>query len=361
MPVDAVKTDSFSMENYTGLNFMNGYYRIEIIQISKPSDMPFVVVNLTTDGLSEKYYIRENEDPSINKEPFNKINLNSSFITLTSARITVEYPETWSVPEKYTIEIPAIPEKIPDILVTKSADKITLNKGEVVEFKIIVNNTGNGTAYNLTLEDRFPPGFTSAPGSRFPPVIQNELMAGEHLELLFALKAVEPGSYNIEPTTLKYGTKIALSNSLSITVLEERSHLLTVITLDKDNIFTDDVVKVAVKITNKGNISAESILIDGTPPEGINVIEGDLRKGIKNIEPGESEEYFASLKAVKAGNYTINLTTSYSDDSTGFSSSSNIITVTEREKNYLYILVPLIIIIAGIVLFIMRRHREYSF
>ena len=70
--------------------------------------------------------------------------------------------------------------------------------------------------------NRFPPGFTSAPGSSFPPAIQDELKAGERLELLFALKAVEPGSYNIEPTTIKYGSKTATSNSLSLTVLDEK-------------------------------------------------------------------------------------------------------------------------------------------
>ena len=106
-----------------------------------------------------------------------------------------------------------VAEKIPNIVLTKSVDKTTLNKGDVVEFKLILENTGNGTAYNLTLDDRFPPGFTSAPGSRFPPAIQDELKAGERLELLFALKAVEPGSYNIEPTTVKYGSKSARSNS----------------------------------------------------------------------------------------------------------------------------------------------------
>jgi uncharacterized repeat protein (TIGR01451 family) len=363
-PVNAVKTESFFLENNTGLNFMNGYYKIEVIEIGKPGDMPFAKVNLITGGLTKQYYLRENEDPSIIDEPFNKININTSFISQTVAKIMVEYPDTWSSPEKYTIEIAVIPEKIPNIVLTKSVDKITMNKGDIVEFTMIVENTGNGTAYNLTLEDRFPPGFTSAPGSRFPPVIQDELKAGERVELLFALKAVESGSYNIEPTTIKYGSKIARSNSVSLTVLDEKkekSHLSTNITLDKNTIFTGESVKATVKITNNGNISAESILIEGTIPKGIEVTEGDLRQVYKKIEPDESEEYSATLKAVETGNYSIKLKTIYSDDSIGFSSNSESIIVTEKEKNYLYILIPAIIIIVGIVLFIMKRHREYSF
>jgi len=363
IPVDALKNESFFLENNTGLDFMTGYYKLEVIEISKPGDMPFVKINLITGGLTKQYYLRENEDPSINTEPFNKINLNSSFITTTVAKVSVEYPDNWGSPIKYNVEVPVVAEKIPEIVLTKSVDKTTLNKGDVVEFKLILENTGNGTAYNLTLEDRFPPGFTSAPGSRFPPLVQDELKAGERLELLFALKAVEPGSYNIEPAIVKYSSKSSQSNPVSLTVLEdkkEKSSLVTVITLDKFNIFTGEAVKAIVKITNKGNVSAESILIKGTVPKGMEVIEGDLRQAYTKIEPDESEEYSATLKAVESGNYSIQLKTSYSDDLTGFSANSDTIIVTE-EKNYLYILIPVIIIIVGIVLFIMKRHREYRF
>jgi uncharacterized repeat protein (TIGR01451 family) len=365
IPVGALNNGSFYLENNTGLNFMSGLYKIEVIDISKPGDMPhFVKINLMTSGLSDKLNLYENEANPINKEPFNNIKLNYSFISYTVAKITVEYPDNWPIPVKYNIEIPVIAEKIPNLVLTKSVDKTTLNKGDVVEFTLVVENKGNGSAYNLTLEDRFPPGFTSAPGSRFPPVIQNELKADERIELIFALKAIEPGSFNIEPTTIKYGSKTAKSNSLSLTVLDEKiekSHLLTVITLDKNNIFTGDLIEVAVKITNNGNTSAESILIEGQIPTGMEVTSGDLRQVYKKIEPDESEEYSATLTAVEPGNYTIKLKTIYSDDPTGFSSNSEAIIVTEKEKNYLYILIPAIIIIAGIALFVIRRHREYSF
>lgn len=362
--MNAIKTDSFSMENYTGLNFMNGYYKVELIEISKPGDMPFVKVNLITGGLTKQYYLRENEDPAINVEPFNKINLNSSFIAQTGARITIEYPDGWSRPDKYAIDKAVVSEKVPNIVLNKSVDRTTLKIGDVVEFKMILENTGNGTANNLTLEDRLPPGFSSAPGSRFPPTIEDQLEAGERLELLFALKAVEPGYYNIEPTIVKYGTNVARSNSLSITVLEdqkEKSNLITTITQDKEHIFTDEAVKVAVKITNNGNVSAESILIEGTLPKGLEVTEGDLRQVYKKIEPGESEEYSATIKGVESGNYSINLKTIYTGNSTGYLSNSINIMVTEKEKNYLYILVPTILIIVGAALFIIRRHKEYSF
>jgi uncharacterized repeat protein (TIGR01451 family) len=364
IPVGAV-TEPFLLENNSGLNFMNGYYKIEVIKISEPIEFNrFVIVNLITGGLTKQYYLRENEDPSIKSEPFNQINLNYSFISQTIAKITVEYPDKWSFPDRYTIEKPVMAEKIPNIVLTKSVDKTTLNKGDVAEFTLIVENKGNGTAFNITLEDRLPPGLTSVKYSIFPPVIQDELKADERIELLFALKAVESGPYTIEPTTIKYGSKTARSNSISLIVLDEKmekSNLTTVITLDKNNIFIGESVKATVKITNNGNSSAESILIEGQIPKGMEVTEGDLRQVYKKIEPDESEEYYATLKAVEAGNYSIKLKTIYSDDSIGFSSNSDTINITEKEKNYLYILIPAIIIIVGIVLFIMKRHKEYKF
>jgi len=94
------------------------------------------------------------------------------------------------------------------------------------------------------------------------------------------------------------------------------------------------LVEVTVKITNDGNNSVESILIDlnGTIPKGIEVTKGDLRQIYKKIEPGESEEYFATIRGVEAGNYSIKLKTIYSDDSIGYPSNSTQITVTEKKK-----------------------------
>jgi uncharacterized repeat protein (TIGR01451 family) len=361
MPVNAVHTENFTLQNNTGLNFENGIYKVEVFEISLDSPRD-VKVNLIFGNQKKPKTLREGDD-TFESDGFNKIRLKLSSIKQKSALITIEYPEDWAEPETYDVEIPA-DEKIPNLVLTKSADKTALNKGDIVEFKINLENTGNGTAYNLSLDEKLPQGFTRAPGSGFPPAIQDELKAGERLELLFALKAVESGTYNIEPTAIKYGSNTARSNSLSITVLEEKkekSNLSTIITLDKNNIFTGEPVKATVKITNNGNVSAESILIDGALPKGMEVIGGDLRQVYKKIDKGESEEYFATLRAAEPGNYSIILKTSYSDDSTGFSSNSDSIIVKENEKDYLYILVPAIIIIVAIALFIIRRHREYSF
>ncbi|MDP2846448.1 MAG: hypothetical protein Q8N79_10325, partial [Candidatus Methanoperedens sp.] len=191
-----------------------------------------------------------------------------------------------------------------------------------------------------------------------------ELAAGANQEFYYTLKAVEPGTFKIDTTTVSYGSKTSTSNSLTITVgaeTKEKSNLTTVITVDKNNVYTDDSIKATVKITNTGKAPAKSVLVDGTPPLSMEVIEGDLRQVYDIIPPMESKEYRVGLKAIETGNYSIHLRTTYNDDAIGTPSDSETITVTQKERNYLYILVPIIIIFTGIVLFTIKRHKEYSY
>ncbi len=114
----------------------------------------------------------------------------------------------------------------------------------------------------------------------------------------------------------------------------------------------------------EGPCSAESVLVEGTVPGGLEIEEGDLRQVFKKIEPGEYESFSVILKAVDGGNHTIRLKTSYNDDTTGFATSSETISVTKKEKNpvdYWYIILPIIGVIVGVVLFTMNRHKEYRY
>ncbi|MCZ7404680.1 MAG: hypothetical protein O8C67_07085, partial [Candidatus Methanoperedens sp.] len=90
-------------------------------------------------------------------------------------------------------------------------------------------------------------------------------------------------------------------------------------------------------------------------------IDGNLIKDYESIGPAGIEEYRFTLKATEAGNYTIHLITVYNDNEAGVPSDSDTITVTEKEGNYLYFLLPVMIFILGIVLFTIKRHREYSY
>jgi uncharacterized repeat protein (TIGR01451 family) len=372
--VASAKTEGFEMRNNTGLNFELGYYKIEIIDISKPGDLTFAKVNISSGDSSRTFYLYDSAE-SITKEaglPYNKTQITASMFQVAapaSFRLNVTYPDTWSTPVKYEIATPALIEasKVPNIVLTKSVGKTNVNIGDVVEFKLTVENTGNGTASDMTLTEFLPSGFTRAAGTMFPPEIKKSLDPGQIDMIVYGLKAVEGGTFNIEPAILSYGSKTSKSNSITITVareVKEKSNLTTAITIDKNDVMTDDLINMVVKITNNGNSSAESVLVDGLVPNGLKLEEGDLRQVYKKIESGESESYSAILKAVDGGNYTIRLKTSYNDDTTGFATSSETISVTKKEKNpvdYWYIIIPAIGVIIGVLLFTIRKHKEYRY
>lgn len=356
---DAVPTTyNFTMQNNTALSFENGSYIIEVIELARSP--VYVKVNMTSGELSRINTLFDGETPIT----FYELKLSASSITNTEAVIAIEFPSGWSYPKKYQIIKPVAPVGVPNIVLTKSVDKTNMNIGDFVEFKIKMENTGNATAYNLTLNEPLPNGFSKAPGSTFPPEIPSELTTEKNKEVVYALRAVEQGTFKIEPATVNYGSKTVKSNSLTITVAgvtQEKSNLTTVIGIDKKNVYTDETIKATVKITNTGKAPAKSVLVDGTPQLGMEVIEGDLRQVYDSIAPAEAKEYRVTLKPKEAGNYSINLRTIYNDDAIGFSSASEQITVTQKERNYLYILLPVIIVVVGIVLFTIKRHKEYSY
>jgi len=350
------QTYSFKMENNSGLSFDNGTFLIEVVELL-PSY--YAKVNMTSWGTSKFYNLWEGEPIK-----YDRVTVNSSFITPKDARITVVFPEAWGYPKTYKIEPLVVPVGIPNLVITKSADKTSINPGDVVSFTIKVENTGNATAYNLSLTERLPTGFTVAAGSRFPPAIQDKLDTDASLELYYALKAVDPGSYTLEPAAINYGSKTNKSGQITITVAEvtqEKSNLSTVISIDRTNVYTDDLIKADIRITNTGKAHAKSVLIDGTPPLGTTSVEGDFRQVYDAIAPGEVKENRVILKAQEGGNYTINLRTVYNDDPIGSPTNSERITVTRKDGIQLYIILPIILIILGVVILTIKRHKEYSY
>ncbi|SNQ61776.1 BatD family protein [Candidatus Methanoperedens nitratireducens] len=354
----ATQTYNFTVPNNTAINFENGAYIIEVIEISPPV---YAKVNLTFGNLSKINNLYEGEAPIT----FNQISLRAYTVSDT-ARISIEFPTGWGYPKIYPVVIPTHPVGVPDIVLTKSVDRTSLNIGEVAEFKIKVENRGNATAYNLTLTDQLPNGFSSAKGSRFPPVINTQLAAEESQEVYYALKAVDSGTFTVEPAVVVYGSKTNRSNSITLKVaaiMEEKSNLTTIIILNKNKINIDDSIEATIRVTNIGKAYARSVVVDGIPPYGMEVIEGDLRKVYydEGIAPGETKEYRVTLKATEAGNFTINLRTVYNDDQIGIKVDSETINVTATEKNYLYVVLPLVVAAFGLATFAIKRHREYSY
>lgn len=98
-PITSTQKFTFTMQNNTALNFENGYYIIEVIEIARPL---YVKVYMSSGGLSRISSLFDRELPIT----FNEIKLSSSSITDTSADITIEFPSGWAYPKKYAIVRP---------------------------------------------------------------------------------------------------------------------------------------------------------------------------------------------------------------------------------------------------------------
>ncbi|MCX9012460.1 MAG: BatD family protein [Candidatus Methanoperedens sp.] len=352
----ATQSFNFTVPNNTALNFENGAYIIEIIEISPPY---YARVNMTYGNVSRFNNLYDGEAAIT----FNEIRLRA-FSVADPARIYIEFPTGWGYPKISQIVRPTTPVGVPNIALTKSVDKTNINVGDIAEFKIKVENIGNATADNMTLTEQLPNGFSNAQGSRFPPTVNTELAPGSSQELYYALRAVDSGTFDFKPTIIKYGSKTSQSNPITITVSavkQEKSNLVPAISLDKSRISIDDSIKATVTITNNGKAPAKSVLVEGSPPLGMKVVEGDLRQVYDLINPGEKIENRVTLKGTEAGNFTINLRTIYNDNPIGISTESEQISVTENEREYLYVVLPVVMIAIGAVSFAIKRHREYSF
>ena len=87
----SAQTFNFSMENNTGLNFENGSYIIEVIGLEHLAN---VKANLTDNNRSVIRNLYDSEPPIT----FDQIKLGASFITDSSAMVTIEFPEGWGYP-----------------------------------------------------------------------------------------------------------------------------------------------------------------------------------------------------------------------------------------------------------------------
>ena len=134
-----------------------------------------------------------------------------------------------------------------------------------------------------------------------------------------------------------------------------------IISIDKNAVNINDKIMVGVRVINTGKAQAKSVLIDGTPPLGLKVVDGDLRQVYESIAPGEQKEYRVVLKSEEMGNYSINLRTVYSDNAIGILSSSEIITVANNDNNYFYLIIPIVGILIGFALFTIKKHKEYKY
>ncbi|MDG1398039.1 MAG: hypothetical protein P8P88_06595, partial [Polaribacter sp.] len=172
-----------------------------------------------------------------------------------------------------------------DIVVTKVADNLTPNVGDIVTYTISVKNAGSIDVTNLTLTDNLPSGLTHISGTTsvgtwtdpnwFVAVIQPGVT-----EVLTLKTQVGPGTegQTLTNTVTHQQDQFDLNqiaDDLEETVNVTLSDLITVKTVD-DHLSTEgDTVIYTITVTNNGTSDATNVSLIDNLPSGVTYASDD--------------------------------------------------------------------------------------
>ncbi len=159
--------------------------------------------------------------------------------------------------------------------------------------KLVVTNTGTGTARGVVIKDALPAGLSSVGGGTEFNV--GDLAGGASKEVTFNVKADKTGSFANTATATAQGGLSATSNTTN-TVIKQ-----AVLTIDKkcpDKIRQGQNMKFDIVVTNTGTAVAQNTVINDAIPAGarfVSATEGGAATGnnvswnVGNLNPGQSK------------------------------------------------------------------------
>jgi uncharacterized repeat protein (TIGR01451 family) len=365
-------TVEFPLEVGGAVYFEDGHYKVKLV--STKWDMGWAVLNITCEGClyePRKLYGRQNETvhyPGTDNAIISITNTRS--VTKDTALVTISFPKDWSfvILTAKEVEEKEKPVTVPKLEVTKTVDKTTVKLNDIIQVKITVKNTGNGSAQDIDIKEM--PSTALIPlGEELKPKIKDPLPPGESDFDTYLVQAVKNGSFTLPKTIVTYYSESGKkytgeSNILTVKVLApevKHANLTTSVQFDKPHLLKGEETTVTITIKNEGDAPARNINIINKLPIGLELINGDLEDTYFEIKPGETRELRAVIKAKEVGNYTLEPRVVYSDGETITTSPTIIVTKKVVDyKKYAY-LIPIALIIILIIGFIIKRHREYSF
>ncbi|PKP58407.1 MAG: hypothetical protein CVT88_07350, partial [Candidatus Altiarchaeales archaeon HGW-Altiarchaeales-1] len=109
----------------------------------------------------------------------------------------------------------------PNIVVSKIPSSNSTTKGETINFTIIVRNTGNATAYNISVKDVLPVGFVNLTQSEF---LINNLSTNEVINFTVNVNVTDDSYYgkvfNVVSVSYEFnGTNFTVANSTNVDVV----------------------------------------------------------------------------------------------------------------------------------------------
>lgn len=255
---------------------------------------------------------------------------------------------------------------VPKLTITRTIDPNKAEIGQTVKVTLTIKNTGNGTATDIMLDE----GTIANTYKEGCPSTIDDIVAGATERISYDLKIgadAQSGTREMPPSVLNYKGESGVSDSTesqsSILTIIAETVLLPELTISIDPIdyvvTCGDNVPMVVTITNIGNATSEKVYVKGDLPSGVRLVKGgELEPVYESIKPDKSEEYEVTLVANEEGKHTVEMKVMWADEeaTTVFEFRAE---KSGLEKYYIYIIAAIPILL--ILLWIIKRRREYSY
>ncbi|RZN36742.1 MAG: hypothetical protein EF813_06750 [Methanosarcinales archaeon] len=289
-----------------------------------------------------------------------------------SVQFSVSGPSNWRVTDYYDVETEEDLEEVadavtvPKLKITRTLDIASVQQGQTVKVTFKIKNEGNGTASEIELDE------STITGAYMEgcPASLNDIAAGATERVSYDLKIIdaEPGTYELNPTLLNYKSESGASYSSESTsnvlvivaeeVLVPELGIKVTIESDDDVITCGDRFPAIIRIDNIGNATSGRVTIKSHLPDDVRVADGEIDPVYESIKPGDFVEYDVTMIAYEPGKHIIKMDVLWADAEAS-ASAEFWAELSGFDKYYIYILAAIPIVL--ILLWLIKRRREYSF
>lgn len=163
-----------------------------------------------------------------------------------------------------------------------------------IPVKLVVTNTGTGTATGVTINDTLPEGWTTSDGKGAFIVNVGTLRAGESRDVTVELRATKTGSFTNEAVASEAAGLTAKASAKTVV----RQPVLEVTKKGPDMVYANRPVTYEITVSNKGDAPAkDTLLVDTLDPgvkstqasDGGRVESGRVTWNLGTLAPGASK------------------------------------------------------------------------
>lgn len=179
-----------------------------------------------------------------------------------------------------------------------------------ITYRIVVRNTGDGTATNCRVTDALPAGLTTASGDTRVEFPAFNLSSGESREFTFDARASNGGSFTNTATVNADGN---LTDSASASTRVKTCALALTKKAKRGDLKIGRPATFDLTVSNAGDAEAKDVVIEDTIPAGMTFVsatDGGMSNGMSvvwnvgTLAPGATRTVSLTLSAANGGRYT---------------------------------------------------------